>query len=112
MTVHTEAGPSARISLLTLRLAAGMFADGGVTTHRSLKRRAEATRSGQRNAVEMVRHAMRPLLDDKVVRRIDEATWYVPNLADLAAWIADAAEARERAGLLDPPPIPAPRAAA
>lgn len=96
---------------LTLRLAAALLMEEGVLSFRAAKRRASSVLTGNRDAALVVNQSFRPLVDDKVVERIGDY-WYAHNLGDLAAWIADGAEAREAAGIQINPPIPGQRTAA
>lgn len=94
---------------LTMRLAGALIAAGGELPDDAalaLARDSFARRPGMR-----VLEAMRPLEVDDVVVHVD-GVWYVPNLADLGAWLADALEAREDAGVSVNPVIPSARSAA
>ncbi len=66
---------------------------------------AEAVRAGGRHPQRMVAEAMRPLAHAGVALR-HEDTWFAPNLADLAAWVADGAEYREDSGTAVNPELP------
>jgi hypothetical protein len=98
---------------LTLSLAALLLSHDGVlrgSQAATYARKVREESNTRRMPREMVTDAMRPLVRDNVVVRVGE-DWYAPDLADLAAWIADGFDARDDAGVLDNPAIPGQRAA-
>lgn len=106
-TVDLENGPAKEApARLTLRLAALVLSNGGGLPHEIVLAYAEHVRTGAKKPAKMVSDAMRPLVRDGVIVR-HEGDWCAPNLADLAAWIADGYEYREQAGHLDSPSVPA-----
>lgn len=99
---------------LTLVLAAFLLAHGGVlekVTAKGYIRMSRKVDCEQWPLRRLVGMAIRPLLDDGLVESVGDV-WYVPDLTDLAAWLADGHEAREDAGMKVEPGIPAQRAAA
>jgi hypothetical protein len=106
MSVDVEVAPAGKINFFTLRLAAAVIAGNGVLTLDAACAIAADARG--RRPVMRVREALRPLIELDVLVRVDDS-WYASNMADLAAWLADAVEAREDAGMLVNPTIPAPR---
>ncbi len=91
---------------LTVRAGAMLLAMGGRAPHAVMAAMAEQHVNGSRSATRRMQLAMKPLRDAGVAVR-HEDTWYAPNLADLAAWVADAFEYREDLGCGNDPELPA-----
>lgn len=110
MSVDVAPAPT-RAAWLTVRLACALISSGAGRLADSSACSIALETCGERRPGQRVREAMRPLLADDVVVHVD-GVWYAPNVADLGAWLADALEAREDAGVLASPVIPAARSAA
>lgn len=107
MTVEVQATAAPR--LLAVRLAGALIAGAGRLDDAAAL--AIANKVESRRPLKRIYDALIPLEADGVVVHIDDV-WYAPNLGDLGAWLADAIEAREDAGMVDNPVIPRARVAA